>query len=211
VTRLEKLIATESHSEYYQQQGEWLPLSVWGARGFDVAAIERNTLPANRRSDVVLGEVFCVALQTNGFRGNRGTVRSDELVRSSKPRAGSHLLQQVASGSGSAAAAVEDDAGEQKDEEEDDSSSNSSKSSSTSNSSSSSSNDRKKKKSKKSKSNKKDKHSKKHKGKKNKKDKKDKHKKRKALSESHWEIVSIYVTILNIRSVGRAVQHQQSV
>ena len=41
--------------------GEFLPLSVWEKRGFDIESIKQNTIPENIRTERVLGQVTGVA------------------------------------------------------------------------------------------------------------------------------------------------------
>jgi hypothetical protein len=59
---LERVIA-DAHE--VTEGGEFLPLGVWGVRGFNVSAIESLTPPEDRKIDKVLGEVYRVrVLQT---------------------------------------------------------------------------------------------------------------------------------------------------
>jgi hypothetical protein len=59
---LERVIA-DAHE--VTEGGEFLPLGVWGVRGFNVEAIESLTPPEDRKIDKVLGEVYRVrVLQT---------------------------------------------------------------------------------------------------------------------------------------------------
>jgi hypothetical protein len=59
---LERVIA-DSHE--VTEGGEFLPLGVWGVRGFNIEAIRDLTPPEDRKMDKVLGEVYRVrVLQT---------------------------------------------------------------------------------------------------------------------------------------------------
>jgi hypothetical protein len=73
----------EEHGEYYDDAGEWLPLEVWGARGFDMAAIESKSRPQDKRSHPVLGAIFRVAILKSGHRGHKSASKTDELKASS--------------------------------------------------------------------------------------------------------------------------------
>ncbi len=45
----------ESHGQYYDDKGEFLPLSVWGVRGYDTAMIEQNTPDHLKKWDAQVG------------------------------------------------------------------------------------------------------------------------------------------------------------
>ena len=52
----------ESHQVFYEDGGEYLPLSVWKNRGFDVAAIEEKSQASDRRPDLIFGTTYRVRI-----------------------------------------------------------------------------------------------------------------------------------------------------
>jgi len=62
--------------EFYEEDGRFLPLSVWGNQGFDTSLIRLNSLPKNIKMHSVLGEVFRVPILAMGTRGACGWKRS---------------------------------------------------------------------------------------------------------------------------------------
>ncbi len=64
---------------YYDNQGKYLPLSVWGKMGYDVDAIKNLSSPQDVRSDPVLGDVYRVVTMMTGQRGHEGTIVSECL------------------------------------------------------------------------------------------------------------------------------------
>jgi len=141
--------AMESSEGYH---GEWLPLSVWVARGFDGDRISTHTPQCDRSDDALLGQLFRVRVKTD---------KVEEKKSKSAKASISHSGKSGASGSGQKQLALEDGKV-----------SNTSSDNSESSGSSSSSSAKKKKKDKKKKHAKKDKKDKKDKKKKSKKDKK---------------------------------------
>ncbi len=69
----------EQHRKYYQDGGEFLPLGVWQARGFDVIAIERNAEAHDKVLHPVLGLTYRVAILSTGRSGESGTSRRSEV------------------------------------------------------------------------------------------------------------------------------------
>ena len=167
VKKYETLVGSESHGEFYNNTGKFLPLSVYKAQGFDDAAIKANSRPENIKEHAVFGTVYRVPIMETGNRGDRTMCRSSHvkakgkrLSLSSEPAEGLLALEDGAADSAS-------------------SKSHSSSDSSSSSTSSSSSKGKKGKKNKKHKKSKKDKKDKKDKnGKKSKKNTKDEGKKR---------------------------------
>ena len=153
VGAIERLIATESVEETYLEGGDFLPLSVWATRGFNVADIEAKVKPEDVKQHSVLGKVYRVQLISSTTKKTRALVKTTNISPAKRPR----LSDQPR-------LAIEDGRLEDDDAEVDTSSK-----SSSSGSSSSSSSDKKKskrkskkhKKSKKSKTKKKDKKDKK--------------------------------------------------
>jgi hypothetical protein len=165
--------------EYYKDEGEYLPLSVWLARGFDAVGIKERSRDSDVMECPVLGTVYRVRILQKGNSGSRGTVTARTLKRKPPPRALSN------SGAGSSGAGSSGDGGHMIGGDgplaiepppmqalQDGRASSDDDSSSTTASDSSSSDNKKKKKNKKGKKSKKNKKDKK--DKKNKKDKKDK-------------------------------------
>ena len=88
---------TEEKEDYYDDQGSFLPLSVWVSQGYDGTSIVANTPAKNQKTHPVLGLVYRVSILTTGNRGAKGTKESD--VIGSRPK-----RSRRASGSGSAQA-----------------------------------------------------------------------------------------------------------
>jgi hypothetical protein len=80
----ELLVASESHGEYYVDGGEFLPLSVWGRRGFDENNIMMRSLKSDVREDRVLGTIYRVKILSTGNKGEATTTRSTVCKRKSK-------------------------------------------------------------------------------------------------------------------------------
>ena len=78
-----KMQAFEEHAEYYDDGGEWLPLSVWAARGFDVEAIALKSRPEDRKPHPIVGETFRVSILRSGHRGNKGATKLDIMSAAS--------------------------------------------------------------------------------------------------------------------------------
>jgi hypothetical protein len=176
---LERVIA-DSHE--VTEGGEFLPLGVWGVRGFDVEAIRSHTPQEDQKFDKVLGVVYRVrVLQTRRTQVTRKQ-RTHRLTVPLAPPPQQALIDDAAT-TAAAALAATDLAIEDGLPDEQPSSSNSSNSSNSSSSSSS----RKKKKSKKGskKTKKGTKKSKKHK--KSKKDKKDESRQ----ARTHTDVASL--------------------
>jgi hypothetical protein len=79
----ELLTASESHGEYYMDGGEFLPLSVWGRRGFDETRIELHSLPLDIREDRVLGKTYRVKVLSTGTKGDNTVTRTSQSKRKS--------------------------------------------------------------------------------------------------------------------------------
>ena len=75
----------EEHAEVYADMGEFLPLSVWKARGFDIESIEANSKPANVRTCPVLGLTYRVPILSSGHEGRKGKKRSSTATAAAKP------------------------------------------------------------------------------------------------------------------------------
>jgi hypothetical protein len=178
---LERVIA-DSHE--VTEGGEFLPLGVWGVRGFDVEAIRSHTPQEDQKFDKVLGAVYRVRVlqtrRTQVTRNQRTHRLTVPLDRAPPPQQAllDDAATTAAAAEAAAALAIEDGL-----PDEQPSSSNSSNSSNSSSSSSS----RKKKKSKKGskKTKKGTKKSKKHK--KSKKDKKDESRQ----ARTHTDVASL--------------------
>ena len=76
-----KLELTEVESESWADSGEFLPLSVWGNRGFDTERIRSRSSPADVREDLVLGTVYRVKVMSLGTSGSRSLTSSHVVQR----------------------------------------------------------------------------------------------------------------------------------
>ena len=85
----EMLTRFESHSKFYAEGGEFLPLGVWATRGFDAARIERMADVSDIQEHAVLGTTYRVAILTTGSKGAKGTSRSEQISGSSDAGVGS--------------------------------------------------------------------------------------------------------------------------
>lgn len=150
-----------------QEGGEYLPLSVWATRGFDVELIASRSRPVDIREHEVLGKTYRLRIMAVGEQGRRGQKRSSE-------NSAAHTLPKSSK-------ALKDGPPEDADANKSTTSSDSSSSSSSDSDSSSSSKKRRSKKDKKGKKSKKSKKDakKKKKDKKEKKSKKSKDKEKK--------------------------------
>ena len=167
---------------YFEEQGAYLPLSVWAKKGFNTKNIEERSDPSDIAEDRVLGRVFRVRLMLTGKRAVAGTSQEEQLGASKRFRTLDGFLQRLealapAAADGDAPATGAAPSAEAPDKVNAGDSCNSSSSSSDSSSNSSSSTG---KKDKKKKGKKKDK---KKKGKKAKQDKKKKGKGKKAAAK----------------------------
>ena len=134
-----KFTKTESHGKFYEEKGQFLPLSVWATRGFNVEDIETKSPQDDKKLHPVLGMTYRVALMSSGSRGWKGATSEGNLAKRSK-KAASAPAEPELELAASDASAVESETAD---------------SSSSSSSSSSSKKKSKKKKGKKSKSSKK--------------------------------------------------------
>ena len=136
-----KFQKVEQHGRYYDQGGQFLPLSVWERQGYDPEAIRTKSIAIDKQTHPVLGDTYRVCVLSSGSRGYRGSEASESM--SKRPKNAKLSLQSM--GLGSAASINEADtegneAGSDIDKSED----------SSSRSDSSSSSKKKRKKSKKS-------------------------------------------------------------
>ena len=127
--------------EWYEEGGQFLPLSVWANKGFDTEAISQKSAASDRKVHSVLGQCYRVKLLSTGVRGFEGT-------RNARDHTGRSKKAKTISASSTAAAAEIADAKDEEEQNED-------SASDASSSSSSSSSDKKRKKKKKSKKSKK--------------------------------------------------------
>jgi len=169
----------ENRETFFESSGEFLPLSVWATRGYDVVALEAHAAPEDKREDPIFGTIYRIRVLTTGERGAQGfqRLRCLEGKRQRVKRvAQDEAIEGATSASSGSAAGVFAIAGGAAALADAPSSSDNSSSSSSSSSSS-----KKKKKSKKSKSTKKSKKSKK--DGKDKKKSKEKEKAQKAMAK----------------------------
>ncbi len=62
----ETLCDTEIHETTYAEQGTFLPLGMWKAKGADTALIEASTCAADIRQHPQLGTCYRVSILTTG-------------------------------------------------------------------------------------------------------------------------------------------------
>ena len=82
-----KFTKTESHGKFYEEKGQFLPLSVWTARGFCADDIETKSPQDDRRLHPILGMTYRVALTSSGSRGWKGSTSEGNLSKRSKAAA----------------------------------------------------------------------------------------------------------------------------
>jgi hypothetical protein len=78
--RLVELTVHEEHGEFYEDGGDFLPLSVLTQQGFNATSIEENALPKDQRDHPVLGKTYRVNIIKGGFRGTKTVGKSDKLL-----------------------------------------------------------------------------------------------------------------------------------
>ena len=71
----------QQQAEYFDNSGEFLPLSVWAQRGFDVDMIEQKTRPCDKQVHPVLGTTYRIHLLKTGNRGEKGWKRSHAIAQ----------------------------------------------------------------------------------------------------------------------------------
>ena len=76
----EMLAAHENHERYYEYGGQFLPLTVWAAKGFDIGLIESKSTVEDRNIHPVLGPCFRVRIMAGGSRGSEGTTRTSNMA-----------------------------------------------------------------------------------------------------------------------------------
>ena len=105
------LSSYEEHARFYDDAGEYLPLSVWTQKGFDAADIAAKTAASNQKLHSVLGMTYRVGIVSSGSRGSQGQKRSwdaiaEDVSAAQTPAPGSHPATSAASGSAEPAPAV---------------------------------------------------------------------------------------------------------
>ena len=76
----------EVHEQFYEDAGQFLPMSVWANKGFDTSMILERSSAADRRMHPVLGETFRVKLLTTGTKGMEGSRREDVALTKTRKR-----------------------------------------------------------------------------------------------------------------------------
>lgn len=95
VTKMKEFMETHHIQEaFYENSGEFLPLSVWAARGFDVNAIADKSDASDKKIHPVLGESFRVRILSAGTRGSQGNKRLEVLTAVEKKPKQQRLLHQ---------------------------------------------------------------------------------------------------------------------
>jgi len=80
VAGMNKLVKRfETHSQFYENGGEWLPLGVWGARGYDMERIEKNTPKEHKKLDPQVGVLYRVRVFKEGERGEKGSTSEQQI------------------------------------------------------------------------------------------------------------------------------------
>ena len=72
------------HGTYYDYEGEFLPLSVWQTRGYDVELIRTMAPSSDRKMHPFLGELFRIVTIKTGQKGYEGTENSEEMSKRPK-------------------------------------------------------------------------------------------------------------------------------
>jgi len=72
--------------EWFDEGGDYLPLSVWASRGWDIERIEQNTKPEDVRETAQGGRTYRVKIQSGGTRGARGKIDTNEIMGQSRKR-----------------------------------------------------------------------------------------------------------------------------
>ena len=81
------LMDHKTDESYYNDGGEFLPLSVYATQGYDIKKIEELTLPCDVRDHRVLGKTYRVDILALGARGSKGQSQSTEHTARPEKRA----------------------------------------------------------------------------------------------------------------------------
>ena len=81
------LMDHKTDESYYNDGGEFLPLSVYATQGYDIKKIEELTLPCDVRDHRVLGKTYRVDILALGARGTKGQSQSSEHTARPEKRA----------------------------------------------------------------------------------------------------------------------------
>jgi hypothetical protein len=84
IVRVQETSQVEEHEAFYEFSGEWAPLSVWKAKGYDAELIESKSLPQNRKSHPMFGTVYRVMVEGSGQRGSRKNRTEDRMTAKAK-------------------------------------------------------------------------------------------------------------------------------
>ena len=87
----------EQHQKFYEEKGQFLPLSVWATKGFDITHIETKTPEEDKTVHSILGLCYRVALLTTGQSGQKGEGHQDALDSKPCKRKSSQLDEEVES------------------------------------------------------------------------------------------------------------------
>ena len=116
--------------DFYEESGQFNPLSVWDRMGFSTEDIVAKSVEADKAIHPVLGPVYRVKLLTKGSKGSMGWTRKSAVDATTKRRKTSGSLGSGASATAVAAAAAAKDTSVEESDAGSDSSSSSSSSSS---------------------------------------------------------------------------------
>ena len=103
----------ETKEQFWENGGQFLPLSVWERQGFDPEKIREGSSKYDRQCHPVLGETFRVALMSCGDRGTSGERREQFLqkkIAAKFAKKVSQLQPLAASGSGASSSGAVVDA-----------------------------------------------------------------------------------------------------
>ena len=84
----EQLMSSYRRDEhYYEEGGQFLPLNVWGTRGFCIEDIESKSRPEDVQQHAVLGKTFRVRILATGTRGAEGIEKIERHSAKAKAKA----------------------------------------------------------------------------------------------------------------------------
>jgi hypothetical protein len=93
LAQVEAVIATNSMSETFAENGEFLPLGVWATRGFNATDIETLTEPGDKKVHPILGMTYRVRIDCTQFKRKREITRRSQGSANVRPPRFSELQQ----------------------------------------------------------------------------------------------------------------------
>ena len=73
-------------SEYFENGGKFLPLSVWGTKGYDVDLIRENSGPEDTQFQPQCGLCYRVRIKSSGIRGEQGNETTHDAMLATRKR-----------------------------------------------------------------------------------------------------------------------------